>query len=78
MKNTENVLNQANNMLSKAISKLEDEFRNLLTNYRLIFLNLHLYCACLFLSSPPCIHTCMDLYVSVCVRSKILNLERTE
>ncbi|XP_028784946.1 exocyst complex component EXO70A1 [Neltuma alba] len=33
MKNTDTVLNHANNLLSKAISKLEDEFRNLLTNY---------------------------------------------
>ncbi|KAF7804231.1 exocyst complex component EXO70A1 [Senna tora] len=33
IRGTENVLSHANNLLSKAISKLEDEFRNLLTNY---------------------------------------------
>ncbi|XP_048424003.1 exocyst complex component EXO70A1-like isoform X3 [Pyrus x bretschneideri] len=34
VKSSDGVLHHANNLLSKAISKLEDEFRQLLTNYR--------------------------------------------
>lgn len=33
-KSSEVVLNQANTLLAKAISKLEDEFRQLLSSYR--------------------------------------------
>lgn len=57
MKNTDTVLNHANNLLSKAISKLEDEFRNLLTNYRSYFLILHNLSFSFF---PPaaCMQTC--------------------
>lgn len=35
-KSSEVVLNQANNLLAKAISKLEDEFRQLLSSYRFL------------------------------------------
>lgn len=35
-KSSDGVLNHANNLLAKAISKLEDEFRNILTSYRFI------------------------------------------
>lgn len=35
-KSTSGIITHANNLLTKAISKLEDEFRNLLTNYRLV------------------------------------------
>lgn len=37
LKSSEGVINHANNLLTKAISKLEDEFRQLLTNYRFLF-----------------------------------------
>lgn len=33
-KSSEGVLNHSNNLLTKAISKLEDEFKNQLTSYR--------------------------------------------
>ena len=36
-KSSEVVLNHANNLLAKAISKLEDEFRQLLSSYRFLF-----------------------------------------
>lgn len=35
-RSSDGMLNHANNLLAKAISKLEDEFRQLLTNYRLV------------------------------------------
>lgn len=35
-KSSEVVLNQANTLLAKAISKLEDEFRQLLSSYRFL------------------------------------------
>ena len=41
MKNTNTILDNCNNLLSKAISKLEDEFRDLLKTHRLYFSNLH-------------------------------------
>ena len=37
-KSSDGVLNHANQLLAKAISKLEEEFRQLLTNYRFVFL----------------------------------------
>lgn len=33
-KSSEGMLNQTNNLLAKAISKLEEEFRQLITSYR--------------------------------------------
>jgi exocyst complex protein 7 len=36
-KSSEGVLNNANSLLSKAISKLEDEFKQLLLSYRFVF-----------------------------------------
>ena len=38
VKSSDGVLNHANALLSKAISKLEDEFRQLLTNYRFVLI----------------------------------------
>lgn len=37
-KSNEAILIHTSNLLVKAISKLEDEFRQLLTNYRFVFL----------------------------------------
>jgi exocyst complex protein 7 len=36
-KSSDGVLNNANNLLAKAISKLEDEFKQLLSSYRFVF-----------------------------------------
>lgn len=36
-KSNDGVLNNANNLLAKAISKLEDEFKKLLLSYRFVF-----------------------------------------
>lgn len=42
-KSCDGVLNHANNLLAKAISKLEDEFRQILTNYRFVsFATVHI------------------------------------
>ena len=46
-KGNEVVLNQANNLLAKAISKLEDEFRQLLSSYRFLFIYLFLVEFCI-------------------------------
>jgi len=35
-KTTDQALSRVNNLLSKAISKLEDEFKQILTSYRLV------------------------------------------
>jgi len=37
-RSNEAILTHTSNLLAKAISKLEDEFRQLLTNYRFVFL----------------------------------------
>lgn len=37
-KSSDGVVNHANNLLSKAISKLENEFKQLLTSYRFVWL----------------------------------------
>jgi len=41
-KSSDGVLNHANNLLAKAILKLEEEFRQLLSSYRLV-LNRHCF-----------------------------------
>jgi exocyst complex component 7 len=41
-KSSDGIINHANGLLAKAILKLEDEFKHLLTNYRFAILNLNL------------------------------------
>lgn len=50
LKSSEGVINHANNLLNKAISKLEDEFRQLLANYRFVLCHIQLPLALIHLT----------------------------
>lgn len=63
-KSNDSALTRVNNLLSKAISKLEDEFKQILAAYRFVFHSFNLEVDCLCLKYKKKTLKCMFVMIS--------------